>query len=101
MKTGEPFSCVVVSYDKKRKTGGKIIHYGEAILYNAREQQAATRGQTRVEELREQLRNRRNPHHSKHFTRNIQLLINGHPVGDPVKLHPPLVVRFNDQSVIG
>ena len=102
MKTGEPFSCTVVTYDRKRSKGGTIIEYGEARLYEPRAQQAATRAATRVEQLREELKSShtRRPNHGKYFTRNIQLLINGHPTSEIRKMHPPLVVIFNNEIVI-
>jgi len=101
MQSGESFSCVVVSFDRRRKKGGRVLEYAEARLYDPREKQHATRGQTRREKLRAQLRSKRAPQHGKYFTRNIQLMVNGHPTGEIRKIHPPLVVRFNDQTVIG
>ncbi|MEL6968643.1 MAG: hypothetical protein AAFO02_00630 [Bacteroidota bacterium] len=103
MKTGDPFSCTVVTYDRKRKTGGRVDEYGEARLYDPKMEQQSTRAATEVERLREELRSAgsRRPNHGLHFTRNIQLLIDGHPTSEIRKIHPPLVVLFNNEIVLG
>lgn len=103
MKTGQPFSCTVVTYNRRREKGGRIVSYAEARLYQPKLEQQATRAATRVEQLREELRSShsRRPNHGKYFTRNIQLLVNGHPTSEIRKLHPPLVVIFNNKIVLG
>ena len=100
MQTGAIFSCVVVSYDKKRKTGGKIIEYHQARLFDPQMEQTATRAATEMEQLRAQLRDGKRPNHGKHFTRNIQLMQDGHSTSEVRKIHPPLVDSFNGQTVI-
>ena len=102
MQSGEHFTCTVISYDKRRKKGGTVIEYGEARLYEPSAEQAATRAATEVERLRQRLSSHsRKPSHGKHFTRNIQLCVEGHPTSDIRKIHPPLVIKFNDQIVLG
>lgn len=102
MQTGATFSCVVVSYDKKRKSGGRILQYEEARLYDPLMEQAHTRAATEMEAMRDKLKNAsRRPNHGKHFTRNIQLMQNGHTTSETRKIHPPLVDTFNGQKVMG
>lgn len=106
MKTGKTFSLTIVTFDRKRKKGGEVITYQEAVLC----QKAKTpknrhhRPLTKEEQLRSSLANedhtRRNPHHKKNYTRNIQLMQNGHPTSARKKIHPPLVVEFDGKKVI-
>lgn len=102
MQRGEHFSCTVISYDKRRKKGGDIVEYAEVRLYEPTAEQAATRAATEVEQLRQRLHSvSRRPSHGKHFTRNVQVCVAGHPTSEIRKIHPPLVVKFNDQIVLG
>lgn len=101
MQTGATFSCTVISFDKKRGTGGEILEYHEARLFDPKLEQHASRAATEVERLRERLQESRNPNHGKHFTRNIMLMMNGHTTSETRKIHPPLVVSFNNQTVLG
>lgn len=102
MDSGKPFSLKVVAFDKKRRSGGQILEYPEAVLLqssNAEEQ--GKRGATRLEQLRQQAYEQasRKPNHGTHFTRNIQLLQDGHPIAIVKKIHPALLLEFNGQEV--
>jgi hypothetical protein len=109
MQSGKPFSCKVVSYDRTRHTGGTILEYPEAVQLLPSGQSPPSgdlgglgvRGRTRTEQLRSQLYEQasRKPQHGKHFTRNIQLLQDGHPVVIVKKIHPVLLLEFNGQEV--
>lgn len=101
MQSGAVFSCVVISMDKKRNTGGEILEYPQARLFDPKKQQAAKRAATEVERMRERLANGKRPNHGTHFTRNIQLMMDGHPTSETRKIHPPLVVLFNNETVLG
>lgn len=105
METGNPFSMTFVTYDRKRKKGGRIEDIGEAVLLK-RDPKAtndifanrpATPHERRVKKLAEL---RRAPKHRKWYTRNIRLLLNGHPTSEIRKIHPPLVTTFNHKTVV-
>lgn len=103
METGAPFSCTVVSYDARRKEGGKVVEYTEAqLLATEPKPNAAGRPLTQVEEWTERKANasRKAPGHRKWYTRNIRVLQNGHPTSIIRKIHPPLVVLFNQKIVV-
>ena len=101
MEEGQPFSMVVVTYDRKRKKGGQIKEYPEAILVQADQKQQTNRPLTAIEAKVDRLTQiKKNPHHHSHYTRNIQLLQDGHPTSLIKKIHPPLVLEFNGQKVM-
>jgi len=98
LASGQPFTCKVVSYDRKRKQGGKVNDYEAKLLQ--REEKSTGRGRTRIEELRETAASGRDPNHRRWYTRNIQLLVDGHPTAVVKKIHIPLIVEFNGQPVV-
>lgn len=114
MESGKAFSCRVVAYDRRRKTGGQLLDYEEAILVQNTspsefkgedEDGDPARPMTRMEELHAMMQmsdddNRRNPNHRHHYTRNIRILQDGHPTAIIKKIHPPLLLRFNGQTVV-
>ena len=106
MHSGRAFSCEVYTYDRRRKTGGELRHYEEAVLLrpDGPGAEAATgRPATRMEHLRAELARPKlpkNPHHRRWYTRNIRILQAGHPTGIVRKLHPPLLRRFNGKTVV-
>lgn len=103
METGAPFSMTVVSYNAKHKEGGKVIEYGEAVLLST-EKKPTTAGRplTPHEELgyRKEAAKRKAPNHRRWYTRNIRVLQNGHPTAIIRKIHPPLVILFNEKIVV-
>jgi hypothetical protein len=107
METGKAFSLSCVSYDRKRKTGGKVVQYAEAILVQAKKEAKANarRSLTPTEKRDIEARTAhqgpsKNPHHRKFYTRNIRILQDGHPTSIQRKIHPPLVIEFNGKRVI-
>lgn len=103
MKNGKPFSMVVICYDRRRKSGGQIKEYPEAILVKKSDGNdlQLSRPQTKMEQKAAYLDElKKNPNHSKWYTRNIRLLQEGQPVGIINTIHPPLVVEFNGQKVV-
>jgi hypothetical protein len=104
METGKPFSVKVISYDRKRKRGGKILHYSEAILINKEEEFVNLhRGQTNQEKKEAMLSDLampKDPRHRIHYTRNIRILQNGFPTSLIKKIHPPLIIEFNSKKVV-
>jgi len=98
MQNGKPFSITVVTYDKRRKSGGKKMQYPEAILNTLpKPKQSGDRPATRMEALTQKTKA---PNHSKNFTRNIRVLMDGHPTAIIRTIHPALVTIFNDQIVV-
>jgi len=100
MESGGAFSLIYITYDAKRNKGGKVISYPEAMLLQSTIQQGqrqATAQEAKQEELK---RLRKDPNHGRWYTRNIRLLVNGYPSSVKKKIHPPLVVVFNDQIVV-
>lgn len=103
METGIRFSLKVVSYDRKRKTGGEVKEYPEACLVMAdEEKEKRSRPKTEAEQQREvQMQGaEKNPAHYLWYTRNIRLLQAGTPTALIRKIHPPLVVEFNGKKVV-
>lgn len=105
MESGQAFSMTVVSFDRKRKTGGAIQHYPEAKFIQSIDELELVPGDifgggrdlTPKEE--KQVKAVRDPHHRKWYTRNIRILQNGHPTAIKKKIHPPLIIEFNGQKV--
>jgi hypothetical protein len=101
MKTGEVFSLRVVSYDRKRKKGGEIDEYHEAVLLREAEytDMKPARAMTPIEAMKTRL-DRRDPNHQDFKTANIRILQNGHPTSLIKKIHLPLLVEFNGKTVV-
>lgn len=108
MHSGAAFSLTVVAYDRRRKDKtGQLREYKEAVLMWAdapgdspsRTAKQGERAPT-VLELRMSgaMDNRRKPRHSEHYTRNIRLLLNSQPTESIVKIHPPLIIKFNGET---
>jgi len=100
-------SLSVVTYDRKRKKGGKIEHYAECILVQPDEvdlenQPFAERAPTQAERLLSgydrPAAERRDPRHSEYYTRNVRLIAHGLPTNIIRKIHPALIVEFNGQT---
>jgi len=98
MESGQPFSVSVVSFDKRRKKGGKIKVYPEAVLT---QKEKGDRPRTKKEAKAEELQQlRKNPHHREHYTRNITILQNGFKTSIIASIHPPLIVEFNGDTQV-
>lgn len=106
METGKPFSLTFVTYDRKRKTGGKPQRYAEAILVQPKKEAAAaarrslTPAEARAAEHRERNERRADPNHRSWYTRNIRILQDGQATTIVRKIHPPLVLEFNKKRVV-
>lgn len=100
MDAGAVFSIEFVTYDYQRKRGGNLLQYKEAKLFASEE---AGRGKTKLEETKARkalIKQGRNPNHRRWYTRNIRILQEGQSTSLIVKIHPPLVTKFNDQIVV-
>lgn len=106
METGEPFSIQFITFDRKRKTGGDIKEFSQAILCYSKKttnNKVQARPMTRIEQMTAILETdtiRRNPNHKSNYTRNIQILQDGHPTAMRRKIHPLLVTQFNTKTVL-
>lgn len=109
LEAGEMVFLEVYQYDRKRKKGGKIESFDCVLLKNEGNQISEDGvmiiGRVGVENTVDEgnpdkigegvLRDKRNPNHRKFYTRNVRILINGHPSGVVYKIHPPLIRSFN------
>jgi hypothetical protein len=119
MDSGKPFYCLVVTYDRQRRKGGRIMEMDAQIekkgahdwqlpsreIGTRPEEQpaAAARPMTDYEAKLAALSapddTSRNPNHKHWYTRNVRVLVNGHPT-DIVKIHPPILWEFNGMQVV-
>lgn len=85
-----PFAIEYVTYDKKRKSGGDIKSYPEAILcFKTKEKSVEQKIDIDYKK----------PNHSQNETRNIQILNNGKPTNVIRKINILLITKFNNQEV--
>lgn len=82
----QPFSLRFVTYDRARRTGGRIVDVPWAVLNTAE--------QARVEEI-EKMGKGKQPRHFVNQTRNIKL-----KDGEIRKVHIQLITMFNGMRVI-
>lgn len=98
---GKTFSCIVVSFNRKKKEGGQLIEYDELRVLRPDEEIDLGRPKTKTEALKTKLdKIKRNPDHRKWFTRNVRIYQQGHPTGMIRKIHLPLIVEFNGSKDI-
>lgn len=102
METGKPFTCTFVTYDAKRDRGGELREYEAKLIRNNPLQKQGGRPLTPKEKQEKALAEAsvRNPHHSKHFTRNVQVLQDSFPTSMIRKIHPLLLTKFNGSTVV-
>lgn len=89
MNTGKPFTCVALSLDKKRKSGGDVRTIQARVIEPT---EVAGRQLTRKEAADRRKRQTRH-------VRNVMLLVDGHPTEQIRKLHIPLILSFNGEDV--
>lgn len=112
MDSGSPFSCLVVTYDRTRKKGGKLLEIPQARIERKADdpntqypipntgQRPPTPHEAKLAALASPSAGGRNPNHSHWYTRNLTILADGHPLTDLVKIHPPLLIEFNGMEVV-
>lgn len=102
IETGLPFTAVRVTYDRRRKKGGKKEEIEAIFLVKAKRPAVdGLRPPTKMEEKKLQLEtSRRNPNHKKWFTRNVALAVNGVASSEIRTIHPPLFLTFNGKKVV-
>jgi len=96
MKAGVICSLTVITYDRKRKSGGKIKHFPEMRLY----EEGMELGRPLTEAEKKAFRKKKAPRHGRHYTRNMVVMQNGTPTSIIRKIHPPLVMRYNGKIVL-
>ena len=90
MHRGEVFSIEYVTYDRKRKykSGEVVAHDAAQLIWGGHSAPAAKHKGKSVKKSEHQI----------HYTRNIRLFVNGLPTESIVKIHPPLIRKFNGQT---
>ncbi|MEO0334271.1 MAG: hypothetical protein AAF223_21805, partial [Bacteroidota bacterium] len=87
-----------ISYDKKKDIGGEQLEYRAVLLQ--KDPQLLMRNATDKELQEQGLEDIRNPNHRKHYTRNINVVTSdGFRTTIIRKIHIPLLVEFNNQTV--
>lgn len=90
--SGKPFTCTVVTYDASRGTGGKIIEL-EGVLARTVSDRPPTPYEQRDTDAKAQ-------NHYDNYTRNIALTTDGQRTAMLRKIHPPLLLTFNNKTVV-
>jgi len=108
MHSGEIFSCEVVQYDRRRKNNrGNVLHIEAGKLIWADPKKDADKKELQGERPMTQLErslvfarydiDKRRPNHSHWYTRNVRVYIDGNPSEIIRKIHPALIIKFNNQ----
>lgn len=103
MDSGKIFSVSAVTWDTRRmENSGDIKQYDEAILlvHLDKLEGYGERPLTKVERLQSITGQVRKPNTEIHFIRDIQPLTGGIPMGHPVRIHPRLILFFNNKKVM-
>jgi len=90
IESGKPFSCKVVTFDKKRGTGGKIREFAE-VVYSQPE---------KSEQVPSSVAKPKAANHYDNFTRNVLICMNGIPSSVIRKLHLSLLLEVNGKKVM-
>jgi hypothetical protein len=90
---GEVFTCTVVKYDRKRKTGGEIVELTAQLAATAYDRPHTKYESNKLEVARAQ-------NHHDNYTRNVCIVVEGTTTGMIRKMHPPLMLTFNDKIVM-
>ena len=99
MQSGQVFELELVSYDRKKMDkSGAILHYRGILLQEKKTEKSE-------EDLAVQQRissgKRKKPNHYKWYTRNIRIITSDNFQTEIVrKIHIPLIISFNNQTVV-
>lgn len=104
--TGEVVSIEVVAFDRRRPDKcGPVQVYPECVLMwaeadrDVRPKRSGEREPTAYEKrLAGYTEKSKNAQHAHHYTRNIRLYAGGLATESVVKIHPPLIIRFNGEE---
>lgn len=97
--SGEHFSCVAVSFDKKRRTGGEFIEIIEGVIAKKDSDEFAERSLTKIEREIFEIKTK-SPNHYLNHTRNVAICVDGYVTNVIKKIHPPLIIKFNGKNVV-
>lgn len=100
MNAGKVFTCKVISFNKKKRSGGEVQAYRAVLLQ--RQDSSKLRPLTAVERKAAQEAPivSRDPNHRIHYTRNIQLVTDDGFLTQVIrKIHIPLIIEFNGEKV--
>ena len=90
---GEVFTCTCVKYDRKRQTGGQLFEITAQLA-----KIATDRGDTPIEAA--EAKERKAQNHHVNFTRNVALVVDDIQTALIRKIHPPLMLTFNNKIVM-
>lgn len=101
LEAGEIATIEVYKYDRKRKKGGQIDTLTCLLAKDEKdEKDEKSEGPNNGVDLQAldaeaSVVAHRRPNHRKFYTRNVRIVINGHPTAVIQKIHPPLIRTFN------
>jgi hypothetical protein len=102
LEGGETIDLEVWQYDSKRKKGGDIDRFSCQLLTGIEHQTVSGRPLTESEKVEagsddidDNTLHHRKPNHSKWYTRNVRIVVNGHPSSIIRKIHPLLIKSLN------
>lgn len=96
LEAGEIVTLEVYKYDRKRKKGGQLDVMQCVLLKNdEKNDESDNREYLQALDSKASVKTSRNPNHKKFYTRNVRILIEGHPTGVIQRIHPPLIKTFN------
>ncbi|MEL7123470.1 MAG: hypothetical protein AAFO07_28750 [Bacteroidota bacterium] len=99
MKSGQVFELDVVGFDRKKPDKSGVIHHYRAILLQEKKAEKSDEQLSPKEWLLSG--KRKKPNHFKWYTRNIRIITNDNFQTDIIrKIHIPLIVSFNNQTVV-
>lgn len=98
---GDTVSLEVVTYNKRRpETSGRLLVIESCQLMWGKEADADAPAPSRQPGKAPVVpKVKRNPNHADHFTRNVRVVTNGLLTEIIHKIHPPLIVKMNGQTV--
>ena len=99
MSNGSNFSIEYYTFDRKRKTGGELKSFDEAELLIPKKNATDGRAPTEFEKIKLAQKKGKKPNHKLYYTRNIRILQDGEKTTVIKKIHPLLVVKFNNRIV--
>jgi hypothetical protein len=88
VESGNPFSCVVVTYDESRKQGGDILKLENVCIPRSEKEDKSTPREFKPRE------NYRKQNHAENATRNVML-----PNGLWRKIHIRLILSINGKRL--
>lgn len=94
MESGQIFSFTALSFDEKRKSGGHILSYQEAVLVSLKS--SSDDKKETSEKAHKTATSKRN----YHFTRKFRIMVDGVATNKIIPVHLDLLLVFNNQKVI-